>query len=55
MNLRITKLSNKNNKNELNKLMEFYIFALVYENENARVYSLKLPFKYLLVITIKKN
>tara|TARA_R110000737_G_scaffold153351_1_gene182575 strand:- start:203 stop:346 length:144 start_codon:yes stop_codon:yes gene_type:complete len=46
MNLRITKLSNEYNAKK--------IFALVYENENGKIYSLKLPLRYSLVITLKK-
>ena len=27
-------------------------FTLVYQNENARVYSIKLPFKYFICLTL---
>ena len=54
MNLRITKRSNEYNDKKMNDLMEFYLFALVYENENGKIYSLKLPLRYLLVITFTK-
>ena len=47
MNLRITKLSTKYNQKK--------IFTFVYENENGKIYSLKLPLRYLLVINLKKN
>ena len=46
MKLRITRLSTQYNQKK--------IFTFVYQNENGRVYSLKLPLRYLLVITIKK-
>jgi len=45
MNLRITKILTEYNQKK--------IFTLVYENENGKVYSLRLPLRYLLVITFK--
>ena len=28
------------------------IFTLVYQNENAKVYSIKLPFRYFICLTL---
>ena len=47
MTFRITKILTKYNQKK--------IFTFVYENENGKIYSLKLPLRYLLIITIKKH